>query len=702
SLPGHEKQDDDNDKDDVIEEEQLKRKTKNAITCTESGAEYAFHPEKDASGFQNVFATAVTEESLEAARLRSQLIFFSGDWNSGRHQREDEHTRIVARKASEHYQQALRLKEERNPVGSISCLTKAINLTPSDPVLYAERGEAYLSLCDFQSAILNYRKACLLTTTDKEAYDSRLAFIYYFQGQTLFDQRLFPEALEVFSKAAEMVPGNGGYQMRIITCLVALQRHHECLTLVNQRLQEDKNNPDLYIVRARLHEIFANLSPRYYDVRNALSLNPDHQEGQAMMDTIVKAADDNKNLALHLSIMGKDKQALQKISLAIQMNPSVAEYHVLRGTLHRKLKDFNGAVDDLRLALDKCDHRRSHPVYRNSQRQLLLTFNDFAVECFSKGRYEEAITLLNKALQDEKQEKSLYINRGDCFYKKNELLFAMEDYLQALELDPQDTAIMFRLALVHNEFAVSHFDDKNYTAAETEFTQALECSPLVGQFYVSRSRARSMLGDLTGAREDCLWGLLLSPTSSGNTSIMARLFPGKSMADILNSPAANAVKIKVHALLSVNCSRKLDQPEWNNPANTEGDTNPGTSGFEPAADQSRLSTKALYQQESEVRGYSLCMTDRELLVKEVQEKKKVESRVKDALFNRRPLHADGPKLLPLPSLITLPPNVARSADRLPMTTGTEDKEVSEQNLSFTHYRPNWRQFSHTVRAVKNM
>jgi hypothetical protein len=51
-------------------------------------------------------------------------------------------------------------------------------------------------------------------------------------------------------------------------------------------------------------------------------------------------------------------------------------------------------------------------VYIESQRQLLLTYNDFAVECFTKGFYDEAIILLNKAIKGEKREKGLYINRG--------------------------------------------------------------------------------------------------------------------------------------------------------------------------------------------------------------------------------------------------------------------------------------------------
>ena len=74
--------------------------------------------------------------------------------------------------------------------------------------------------------------------------------------------------------------------------------------------------------------------------------------------------------------------------------------------------DFNSAIDDFLLALDKCDHNEESPVYIESQRQLLLTYNDFAVECFTKGFYDEAIILLNKAIKGEKREKGLYINRG--------------------------------------------------------------------------------------------------------------------------------------------------------------------------------------------------------------------------------------------------------------------------------------------------
>ena len=45
-----------------------------------------------------------------------------------------------------------------------------------------------------------------------------------------------------------------------IACLAALQRHGECLALVNKRLDVEKDNPDLFVMRARLHDLFRNVS----------------------------------------------------------------------------------------------------------------------------------------------------------------------------------------------------------------------------------------------------------------------------------------------------------------------------------------------------------------------------------------------------------------------------------------------------------
>lgn len=68
----------------------------------------------------------------------------------------------------------------------------------------------------------------------------------------------------------------------------------------------------------------------YYDVKDALNIHPEHTEAGAFMAKLEAKSIELKNQAMHLNLMGRHRDALQKITLAIEMNPSVAEYHVTR------------------------------------------------------------------------------------------------------------------------------------------------------------------------------------------------------------------------------------------------------------------------------------------------------------------------------------------------------------------------------------
>ncbi|XP_046370324.2 tetratricopeptide repeat protein 16-like isoform X1 [Haliotis rufescens] len=592
-----------------------------------------------------VFSTAVDEETLEAAMARNKSIFTTEEWQTESKPATPGGGQIISDRADEHLNRSEELKKSGDHVAAIKCLTKAIGLMPDDSVFYIQRAESYVQLCDFQSAVLNYKKACLLGPSNEKIY-SRLAFLYYFQGQMLFDQHLYAEALESFSRAAEMKPDNIGYHIRSISCLAALQRHGECLALVNKRLEMDNTNADLYIMRARLHEMFRNTTLCYYDVKDALALDTEHPEAQMMMAALEHRADDNKKQAMHLNVLSKHREALQKISIAIETNPSVAGYHVLRGALHRKLHDFNAAIDDFLLALDKCDHDESNPVYADSQRQLLLTYNDFAVECFTKGFYDEAIILLNKAIKGEKNEKGLYINRGDCFFKQNELNFALQDYHQAMELDAGDQATKSRIAVIHNEFGVGAYQDKNYAESEVKFTKAIQYNPHVGQYYIARARTRYMLENSTGARQDLILGLLLDPTNEDVISILSRLFPGKSVADVVNSPVADAARYTLENLVATASPIRLQPLDRLQGSQTVGqdprhDTREEEGGLSPPDTQ-------MWRPGGGIPALALCIEERDFNLMFAHKKKKANTRVKDAMFNRKTLKYNGPRMAPLP------------------------------------------------------
>ena len=45
--------------------------------------------------------------------------------------------------------------------------------------------------------------------------------------------------------------------------------------------------------------------------------------------------------------------------------------------------------------------------------------------------------------------------------------FALQDYNQALEIDPNDQSIKSRISVIHNEFGVNAYQEKNYTVSNS-------------------------------------------------------------------------------------------------------------------------------------------------------------------------------------------------------------------------------------------
>ncbi|KAF6022679.1 TTC16 [Bugula neritina] len=507
---------------------------------------------------ENIFGTAVDEWTLDAARAR-QLQDAASDTRS-------EQTKIVNEKLRSLYNEGLRWKSQGQYGRAIRSFSRVIALRREERTAlpYVQRAECYLMTADFSSAIQNYKKACTMEQ-NTDLYYNRLAFIYYMQGQAYFDTQQYVEALESYAKSAEIKPDNDSYHTRSIACLAALQRHGECLAIVNQRLEQEKHNTDLYVMRSRLHMMFKNISLCYYDLKDALALDPDHLEAQQIMDGFRKEAEHCHTSAVQLALQGRHRDALHQISTAIEYDPTQAEFHNIRGALHRNLLDFNSAVDDYLIAMDKTNHDEFSEVYQYSQRQLLLTYNDFAIECFKKKYYQEAILLLNKALKGEQREKGLYVNRGDCFFRSNDLQFALADYHQGLELDPADDSIRVRISVIHNEYGSQEYQNKNYSEAESRFSLAIRNNPRVSHYYLLRARARYMLENNGGARTDVLTAMHLNPDQENTISLTSRLFPGKSIDEIMASKPSQAVKNTLQHILAAPGDRRLTPVSSRNP-----------------------------------------------------------------------------------------------------------------------------------------
>ena len=112
-----------------------------------------------------------------------------------------------------------------------------------------------------------------------------------------------------------------------------------------------------------------------------------HPEANTLMEKLKTTADNLRNTGLVLSLNNRVADALNKLNVAITFNPRNAEYYLQRGILCKRLKDFNSAIDDFLIGVEKHQQSQSKDqvLFQNFQRQILLTYNDFALQCIQKG-----------------------------------------------------------------------------------------------------------------------------------------------------------------------------------------------------------------------------------------------------------------------------------------------------------------------------
>ncbi|KAM4696063.1 uncharacterized protein WCC33_014791 [Rhinophrynus dorsalis] len=583
-----------------------------------------------------LFPTAVSEEKLQEARQKSHRrifgssqVFLNFNNNHLEHKAYSFHD-IVQEKVTEHYECALKCLSREEWERAVISLSKAINLDPEMVELYVRRAEAFLQLCDFQSAVLNLQKACSIGEPQEEVLDL-LAFTFYLQGQCLFEKESYLDALDSFTRGSELQPWNSHYHMRSISCLAALGRHADCIRLVSKQLEGEQRNPDLYVLRARLYDHLNQATPCYQDVQRALALDPQHQEGRNLQDKLMSKAEETKMAAVKCAVQGYLQDALKKICFAIEFHPSSAEYHIFRGTLYRRLKDFSAAVDDFVLAIELCSTQGTgaEQLHSEAEKHLLLTYNDFAVHCYTKGFYQEGVLLLNKALKGETNWKELYINRGDCFFQLGEMSFALEDYQQALELDDADWGIRTRIARLLDEMGIRAQRMRQYQQAENHYSEALKKQPLLPQLYLHRAQARRCLQNTVDAQVDAVISILLNPKSDEALQTMMNYFPSKTLDEIMSSKLADLARCVLDRSLR-------DLPHsWEDHIHS--------------LDNQEVATTESKAQDTN-KGIAVCVSDRQLAAQLIHSRKKLNAEIQDVLKRRGQLQDNTSRLRAKPRL----------------------------------------------------
>ena len=221
------------------------------------------------------------------------------------------------------------------------------------------------------------------------------------------------------------------------------------------------------------------------------------------------------NEATDLLLKNEPRQAIECLTHAVDLDDQDPRFLVRRGVIYRQLGQYNEAVADLEkvLVLTKDSDN-------DAKRQLAITYNQLAIELYAARDLQQALSVYNLALKHDGKAASVWVNRGDCYREMQEVGLALQDYLKAHELNPDDRDTRIRLSTLFDARGLTYFDRGSLLEAQNEFTSAIKYLPQVPHYYLHRATTCMESGNLQQALKDYREVVVLDPT---NEQAWARL-----------------------------------------------------------------------------------------------------------------------------------------------------------------------------------
>ena len=273
----------------------------------------------------------------------------------------------AASKAQRLFDEGRAAIEAHDASRGLELLNKAVYLQPDDPMLLAMRAEAHIRLCDFQSAMVNLRRALKLTKAAAEgsvararedgldpgaanaakahtasfkaqgiAIATRLAHVIDLRAVSLIEDGLHTEAAPLLTEAI----GHDGSLRRLYLhralAYTALERYEEALIDLSKCIDMDERDADVFFLRAKLSLLAGDLPGARRAADRALKLNPDHPEASELGVTMGECADVYRQEATKLMLLGSPADAIANLTHAMSLQPDDPHLLMRRGAARRQ------------------------------------------------------------------------------------------------------------------------------------------------------------------------------------------------------------------------------------------------------------------------------------------------------------------------------------------------------------------------------
>jgi tetratricopeptide (TPR) repeat protein len=370
---------------------------------------------------------------------------------------------------------------------AIAQYERGIELEESSPTsaafCYSNRAFIYAEQGKLDYALKDYSRSVELDPFNPERYNGRALFFQDYKGD-------YNSALIDFSKAIELAPYNIGlwqnraslYSNYIKDYLKALENYEEILKI-------DSMNIDAINSIGIIYEQLGDLDQAIEQYGKGILLEKNNPQSSAFCYS---------NRAIIFSKKGKLNDALKDYSKAIELDPKNPDRFSTRGLFYQEfkseyenaLKDFSKAIELNRNSIDHWFNRGVlYKEYLNNDKKALDDFeqvlriepsnidaiNWIGVIYREQNKPELAIEQYDKGIALEKNAPEsaafCFSNRAEIFSEQGKLEEALQDYSNAIVLDPKNSNRFANRGL----FFQNYFED--YNNALIDLSKAIEIDP---------------------------------------------------------------------------------------------------------------------------------------------------------------------------------------------------------------------------------
>ncbi len=335
--------------------------------------------------------------------------------------------------------------------------SQAIGLDPFSPINFRLRGMAYREAADAQDPIGDYTLALADLNAGIQLCYTKEFLCWLERGM------LHGERGRTYSDAALSRHWTGDYGRAITDFYVA----------VGNAVLTQSREDEITGVEHFLHSRASSLALRgltYY--RAALAGHP----------------------------VGSLTKALADLTRAIRLDPDYIKFYQWRGDVYRSLGDMDDA---------RADHRRPYDTAVGPEPQDSYFYFQQAADYESRGRYREALSNLDQAIELAPEDGGAFARRGSLYValaysgsRLGDIEQGMHDLTRAIELEPGDDSHYFARAAGYSVLLTEDSSDDIYWAIIGDLTQAIRLQPYDGKYYRERGRAYRAIGQIELAEVD--------------------------------------------------------------------------------------------------------------------------------------------------------------------------------------------------------